>query len=89
MEGAQLPLAELHKVLVIQLFKPIQLIPQGGSPSQTVHFPTQFAVIGKFHQRTFDPSRLLMKSTEPYIDPWGTPLLTGHQLEKELYTTIL
>lgn len=41
----------LHKVLVHLLFQSIQ---QGGSPFQSVHFPSQFGIITKFHQGILD-----------------------------------
>ncbi|KAK4822651.1 hypothetical protein QYF61_018603, partial [Mycteria americana] len=46
---------ELHKVLVSLLFQPIQVFLQGVYPLQSVHFPTQFGITGKFHQDTLDP----------------------------------
>ncbi|KAK4828564.1 hypothetical protein QYF61_027533 [Mycteria americana] len=54
-QGLTLVLVEHHNVLVSPLFQPIQIFLQGGSPFQSVHFPTQFGIISKLHQGTLDP----------------------------------
>ena len=50
-----LVLVELQKVLVSPLFQPIQVLQEAGSPFPSVHYPTQFGILGKIHQGTVDP----------------------------------
>jgi len=84
--------AELQKVLASPLFQPVQVFLQGGSPLQSVYLPTWFGIIGKLYQGTLDPviqiTEEKLNSVGHTIVLWGIPLVTGGQLEKELFTTL-
>lgn len=60
---------ELHKVLVSPLFWPIQVFLQGGSPFPSVHFPTQFGIIGTLYQGTLHPT--LQITSEDIKQQWA------------------
>lgn len=62
----------LHKVLVHLLFKSIQ---QGGSPSQSVHFPSQFGIITRFHQGILDLIiQITYEDTEQHWAQYSLPM---------------
>ena len=52
-QNLTLVLVELHKVS--PLLQPIQVILQGGSPFQSIYFPTQCGIVSKLGQDTFEP----------------------------------
>lgn len=92
-QDLMLVLAGLHTVLVRPIFQSLLIFLQGDSPFWSVHFPTQFGIIGKLCQCTLDP---ILQTTYQSLKPhqaqyWslGNQLVAGCQFEKDLFTTIL
>lgn len=87
-----LVLVELHKVLGSHSSSLSRSSCRVGLPPKVFTFPLSLVFSANFIRIHLIPSsRPLMKILNrhgPYIDPWGTPLVTGCQFEKELFTTI-
>lgn len=89
-QDIDLVLVELHRVLVSPFLQPVQVFLREGSPFQSVNFPSQFGIIGKLCQGTFDPIfQIIYGDIGPNTDHWETPLVTCWQFEMKQFTATL
>lgn len=89
-QDIDLVLVKFHKVLVSPFLQPIQVFLEGHSSFQNVTFPTQFSIIGKLRQGTFDPIfQITYEDIESNTEQWETRPVACSQFEVELFTAIL
>jgi len=84
---------EPHWVHVVPLCEPAQ-VPLDGIPSSCcIHCSTQLSAISKLMRVHSMPSSVsllkMLKSANPEMDPWGTPLITNLRLVMEPLSTAL
>ena len=89
----KLVLIETHTVGLGPLIQSVQIPLQSLPSLKQIDTPTQLGVICSLTEGALNPSsRSLIKmlnKTRPKMEPWGTPLVTGCQLDLTPFTTTL
>jgi len=86
------PFAELCEVPVSPFLQPVQVSLDDSTPTWCINCSSQLCVISQLAQDSIALSRSLMKmlnGTGPRLHLWGTPLLSGVQMDFILLITIL
>ncbi|KAK4815422.1 hypothetical protein QYF61_001410 [Mycteria americana] len=80
-----LGLVKPHTIGLGPSIQPVQVPLQSLPTLQQINTPTQLGVVCKPSEGALDPLVQItdkdVKRTGPNTEPWGTPLVTGHQLE--------
>ncbi|KAK4831485.1 hypothetical protein QYF61_017986 [Mycteria americana] len=82
-----LGLVKPHTIGLGPSIQPVQVPLQSLPTLQQINTPTQLGVVCKRTEGALDP--LLLNRTGSNTEPWGTPLVTGHQLDLAPFTTTL
>ncbi|KAK4832409.1 hypothetical protein QYF61_022544, partial [Mycteria americana] len=82
-----LDLVEPHTVGLGPWIQPVQVPLQSLPTLKQINAPAQFGVVCKFTEGALNP--LLLNRTGPNTEPWGTPIVTGRQLDLNPFTITL
>ena len=88
-----LSLVEPHATGLSPLIQPLQTPLQSLRVLKQINTPLKLGVICKLTEGVLDPLTQIINKvinrTSPTTEPWGTPLVTGHQPDVTPFTTTL